>query len=302
MHLNGSRTKSFMKELNSFIDHIKFTFESNKENINFLDVDINLSNGHLMTNVYIKTTDCHQYLDYSSSHPNHTKRSRVYSQSLKVRRLCSLESDFLKHCSKMKSWFLKRDYPEDMIDEETKKVKFSEKVSKKSKGSKVVPFVATYHPSLNCLSRIIEDNLNTLCMSREAKAVFSRGLMVSFRKARKISSSLMKAKLYPLERFVDSGQCKKRRCDVCTNVRETDTFSSIVTGETCQINHELDCDDKCLIYLLECKVCDKQYVGETTDAFRLKWNNYKDNDRKFQRNESCMQQHLYEHFYSEGHN
>ena len=139
-------------------------------------------------------------------------------------------------------------------------------------------------------------------MSREAKAVFSRGLMVSFRKARKISSSLMKAKLYPLERFVDSGQCKKRRCDVCTNVTETDTFSSIVTGETCQINHELDCDDKCLIYLLECKVCDKQYVGETTDAFRLKWNNYKDNDRKFQRNESCMQQHLYEHFYSEGHN
>ena len=26
------------------------------------------------------------------------------------------------------------------------------------------------------------------------------------------------------------------------------------------------------------------------------------NDRKFQRNESCMQQHLYKHFYSEGHN
>ena len=29
---------------------------------------------------------------------------------------------------------------------------------------------------------------------------------------------------------------------------------------------------------------------------------YNDNDRKFQRNESSMQQHLYEHFYSEGHN
>ena len=57
-----------------------------------------------------------------------------------------------------------------------------------------------------------------------------------------------------------------------------------------------------MIYLLTCKVCKKQYVGETTDAFRLRWNNYKDNDRKFQRNESCMQQHLCEHFYSEGHN
>ena len=46
----------------------------------------------------------------------------------------------------------------------------------------------------------------------------------------------------------------------------------------------------------------EQYVGGTTDTFRLRWNNYKDNDRKFQRNESCMQQHLCKHFYSEGHN
>ena len=144
-----------MKYLNSFSDHIKFTFESDKENIHFSDVNINLSNGHLMTNMYVKPTDCHQYLDYSSSHPNHIKRFIVYSQSIRARRLCSFESDFLKHCSKMKSWILKRGYPENMIDEEMKKVKFSEKGSKNSKGSKGVPFVVTHHPFLNCLSRII---------------------------------------------------------------------------------------------------------------------------------------------------
>ena len=38
----------------------------------------------------------------------------------------------------------------------------------------------------------------------------------------------------------------------------------------------------------------------TTDAFCLRWNNYKDNDRKFHRNQSCMQQHLYENFCNEG--
>ena len=32
--------ENFRKELNSFHDHIKFTFDSNKENINFLDVNI----------------------------------------------------------------------------------------------------------------------------------------------------------------------------------------------------------------------------------------------------------------------
>ena len=141
-----------------------------------------------------------------------------------------------------------------MIDEEIKKVKFSEKGSKNSKWSKGVPFMVTYHPSLNCLSRIIKDSLNILHLSREAKAVFSPGTMALFRSARKVSSYLLRAKLYPLERFVGSWQCKKDRCEVCTNLTETDTFSRTVTGETFQINHELNCDGKYLIYLLKCKV------------------------------------------------
>ena len=78
-----------------------------------------------------------------------------------------------------------------------KKVKFSEKGSKKSKGSKGVPFVVTYHLSLNGFSRISKDNLNILHMSHEAKVVFSPGPMVSFRCACRISSYLVRAKLYP---------------------------------------------------------------------------------------------------------
>ena len=66
-----------------------------------------------------------------------------------------------KYCTKMKSCFRKRNHPENMIYEEMKKVKFSEK-GKKSKGYNAVPFVVTYHPFLNYLSRIIKDNLNIL--------------------------------------------------------------------------------------------------------------------------------------------
>ena len=32
----------------------------------------------------------------------------------------------------------------------------------------------------------------------------------------------------------------------------------------------------------------KQYMAETTDLFRNRWNNCKDNARKFNRKESCM--------------
>ena len=74
-----------------------------------------------------------------------------------------------------------------------------------------------------------------------------------------------------------------------------------MTGDTFKINHSLNCGDKCLIYLVTCKQCNKQYTGETTDLFRNRWNNYKDNARKFDRKESCMQEHLYKHFQTEGH-
>ena len=45
----------------------------------------------------------------------------------------------------------------------------------------------------------------------------------------------------------------------------------------------------------------KQYVGQTADIFRNRWNNYKDNARMFDRGEHCMQRHLYEHCTLPGH-
>ena len=48
--------------------------------------------------------------------------------------------------------------------------------------------------------------------------------------------------------------------------------------------------------------CLKQYVGQTIDTFRHRWNNYKINDRKCQRSEPCMQEHLFRYSSSPGHN
>ena len=68
-----------------------------------------------------------------------------------------------------------------------------------------------------------------------------------------------------------------------------------------EINHSFGCNEKYLIYLLTCNCCQKQYVGQTVDIFRNRWNNYKDNARKFDRREHCIQKHLYKHFTLPGH-
>ena len=96
-------------------------------------------------------------------------------------------------------------------------------------------------------------------------------------------------------------KCGCRRWQVCLNVTETKTFTSTSTNQTYKINHEFNCNKSSLIYLLTCKICRKQYVGQTVDIFRSRWNNYKSNDKKYLVGDPCMQEHIFEHFNSEGH-
>ena len=99
------KLEEFMADFNAFNPNIQFTYESSKKSIAFLDLDVALNNGRLESTVHVKPTDRHQYLHYSSSHPEHTKRSIVFSQTLRVSRICSREKDFQDHCLQMRSWF-----------------------------------------------------------------------------------------------------------------------------------------------------------------------------------------------------
>ena len=81
-----------------------------------------------------------------------------------------------------------------------KKVKLSHvsnKNLKKKKTLKRTPLVVAYHPLHNSLGKVLCKNLNILYMDEEVKKVFFPRPMVSFRSARKVSSYLVGAKVYP---------------------------------------------------------------------------------------------------------
>ena len=58
-----------------------------------------------------------------------------------------------------------------------RKVKFGKKGIKKAKGIKGIPCVLTYHPQLNNLGRIINQNIYLLNVNEETKKVFSEVCM-----------------------------------------------------------------------------------------------------------------------------
>ena len=109
-----------------------------------------------------------------------------------------------------------------------------------------------------------KSKLYFLNMNDENKKVFSPRPMIPFRSPPKISSYLVRTKLYHLDRVVRSTKCVKKRYEVCLNVSETNIFTSKVTGETYKINHKLNCDDKFLIYLLSYKFYEKRLRKQLT--------------------------------------
>ena len=81
----------------------------------FLDIKFSIEGNGLCTIVYYKLTDSNSYLLHSSSHPSHVKNAIPFSQFLRLRRLCSDDSDISAESEAMCQFFDKRGYPVSVV-------------------------------------------------------------------------------------------------------------------------------------------------------------------------------------------
>ena len=218
------------RRLNSFHLNLRFTLERSRKSMNFLDVIVKIQQAEFVTDLYCKSTDGHQYLHFDSCHASHTKTSIVYSEALRMKRICSRRSGLIVNINKLKDWFRERGYPEEIVNKETKRALESSisscnnKSKKNTQGDrqKGIPSVVTCNPFLCHLGQTIRKNIFLLYQGEEVKRVFTPALFVSFRTARTLRTHLVRVKVYPAEeRLVGSRKCLRNRCQVCKNVVET---------------------------------------------------------------------------------
>ena len=69
--------EKFLEFLNCYHLRIKFTANYSRKGVNFLDVLVRKRNNQLVTDLYIKPTDTHQYLYASSCHVYHVYQSGI---------------------------------------------------------------------------------------------------------------------------------------------------------------------------------------------------------------------------------
>ena len=146
-----SQLTKLIDKINKAYPTIEFTAEWSKTSINFLDVTVSLIEGVIETDLFVKPTDSHQYLQSSSCHPIHCKKGIPYSQALRLNRICSETNSFDKRCNDLERFLLERGYSSKLVQKEilrARKISRNELLDKeKSQGNvSKLTFNATYYP------------------------------------------------------------------------------------------------------------------------------------------------------------
>ena len=146
--------------------------------------------------MFYKPTDSHSYLLFSSSHPNHTKRSIPFSQFLRLRRICSEDEDFQAKSLEMRHFFVQRGYPTSLLDTAFSKASqiprsdtLTDPVSNIT-GNNKIPLVLNYHPFNFKVRDVLNKNFHIL-----KNEPFSDKPLVSFRRSKNIRETLVHSSL-----------------------------------------------------------------------------------------------------------
>ena len=307
----------FIAELNAFHPSVKFTSEWSKKCINYLDVSVSKEeDGTLLTDLYTKPTDTHQYLHWTSCHPYYCKKSIPYSQTLRLGRICSDRGKFDKRCKDLENWLCERGYNRAMVkDQITSARRFSrDELLNKAKGSKPyrVSLNITYHPVLRETRNILENVHLLLTPDGKHRDVFQEIPLVGFRNAKSLKDFLVRAKLPKETVTFGCFKCNKCNCQICNLLEESTSFTDKAKSREFKIRQgPLNCNSVNIVYLIQCNVCGKQNCGSTITKCRTRINNYKSKFRNYRdkfltgtlpNGQIIQQAHFYDHFCQTGHN
>ena len=154
--------RTLVKYRNQCHPSIKFTAKWSSRSVTFLETTLMVKDeGCLTTDLYLKLTDTHQYLQRDSCHPGHCKQSIPYSQTLRICWICSEKWDYLQRTEELKGCLFNRGYNKNDVQHQINRMKELSRdallLLKKRTNSPLdwVLLIVTNHPSLPPLKSIL---------------------------------------------------------------------------------------------------------------------------------------------------
>lgn len=148
--------------------------------LSFLDITLYGTDDHIG-----KEINTHTYLHHQFSHPSHWKTGLPRSQLLRLRRLCSEDSNFLEEVGEMVFFFEQRWYLPALLQNDLHAIRRTDQTDVLSnhrpsiQRSDRIPSVLTYHPLNERNKRILLRNFNILTGNPETREVFPQPPLVT---------------------------------------------------------------------------------------------------------------------------
>ena len=277
----------FYEIFDSLDENLKFIFSVLAKNTNFLDISLKVDDDdHLIMDIYHKPTDSHNYLNYKSSHPKHTRDNIALSLAKRIIRIVS--DDRQHRLSELKRNLILRDHPERSINHAFSRVM---EPRQHSPAGDLIVFTSTFDPNVQYNRRVISNIFDDLRSDSCRKAFKDCRVVVGTRQPKALRNYLISSKFSsrPPPRKNVSGLFKCRKSCVYHSTGLIKPCKMFRFGKHNQFSWKytrfFNCDSKNVIYVLKCSKCWKFYIGETKDL-KVRTRKHK-SDVKHLHNSSC---------------
>ncbi len=297
----------FIDCLNKLHPTIKFTFNVSNTKVSFLDVEVvKNENNDIATMVHVKNTNIHQYVEYSSCHPKSCKDGIPYSQAKRYRRIISDDNIFKSSLTELGQHFLNRNYPINIINTAFQKVSSLTQLESiqcriKDKNKAIIPFVIEYNPSLPNIGISINKYWDLLKLSSKTsvKSLHKSKPMLAYKRPKNLKDYLISSKLEKTYKNGSSTKCNRPRCSHCSFINENTSFNSMYTKETFNMRCDTNCATSNVIYLITCKKCSIQYIGQTSQQLSKRMNQHRSDIKNYI--DHNFNSHVVKHFNKSSH-
>ncbi len=237
MGARGGVIEGVHEYANSIDENIKIELRWDYRQIEFLDTMVKNKDDWISTDLYVKPTDRHIYVHEKSSHSNSVKRAIPYGLAIRLKRICSEESDYQRHKLELKQQLRKRGYSGKSIERQLRKadvIPREDTLAEKpqQKRNKRV----TYGAHLPDVSTIIKQRMNILHRSARMKEVFEEPPLLSFRRDRNIGVLLIHEKLNKI-----MSQSHVKQCKVCPILDGDGTVKSLKNNKEFRVKKGQGC-------------------------------------------------------------
>ena len=282
--------------INSF-GNLKLNVVSNNT-VNFLDLNITLdqTTNFLSFSLYTKPTNTFSYLLNTSNHPNFIFRNIPKSIFIRVRRICSNFTDYLYSSSIISDQLIDRGFEKNKIDNIFRSVAKMDRLKLlpyKSKPNvfdkKTLVFSFPFETNTKGVNSVFYSAYNSI--SHKEHLINNKFVLVNSMQQNLQSLFVHGHKLLKNSDFRYK-KCSQKNCSLCA-YSNNNSFILLKDKFYLPIMNNSNCQSKNIIYILNCKLCDTFYVGQSLCAnTRLKSHIKAIRKNKTSSNCECVHKHF----------